>query len=164
MSGHARRVPEASVHRAVWRSPGSFRRSLPCHAITVILFKVAVCAANAFNLNRFRSRSLSRRPCSLASRSFVHSFAEVHVARRSAWTFHHHEIFECAHLKFTVSGRSKQTSRYTHAWAMQSHLSTKPMLCMHIYPKSTIHYWVGPCNNLAAVMLLRMTNFTEIPT
>ena len=33
------------------------------------------------------------------------------------------EIFECAHLKFMVSGRSKQASiaRYTHTCAMQSH-------------------------------------------
>ena len=32
------------------------------------------------------------------------------------------EIFECAHLKFTVSGRSKQASKqaYTHTCAMQS--------------------------------------------
>ena len=29
------------------------------------------------------------------------------------------EIFECAHLKFTVSGLSKH--KYTHACAMQSH-------------------------------------------
>ena len=32
---------------------------------------------------------------------------------KSAWTFHHCEIFEYAHLKFTVSGRSKPTSIHT---------------------------------------------------
>ena len=27
--------------------------------------------------------------------------------------------------------------------------TTKPInVCMHIYPKSTIHCWVGPCNDL----------------
>ena len=30
----------------------------------------------------------------------------------SASTLHHREIFECARLKFTVSGRSKQGSRF----------------------------------------------------
>ena len=40
-----------------------------------------------------------------------------------AWTFHHREIFECAHLKFTVSGRSKQTSVDTHMRVQWSHAS-----------------------------------------
>ena len=35
----------------------------------------------------------------------------------------HREIFECAHLKFTVSGRSKQASKHTHARAQCSHAS-----------------------------------------
>ena len=33
------------------------------------------------------------------------------------------EIFEYAHLKFTVSGRSKQASKHTHARAQCSHAS-----------------------------------------
>ena len=45
----------------------------------------------------------------------------------SAWTFHHREIFECAYLKFTVSGRSKQTNQQTsidtHTCAQCSHAS-----------------------------------------
>ena len=34
---------------------------------------------------------------------------------RNTWmlTFHHRDIFECAHLKFVVSGQSKQTSIHT---------------------------------------------------
>ena len=35
----------------------------------------------------------------------------------SAWTFHHHEIFECTHLKFTVKSSfqpNRCTSIYTH--------------------------------------------------
>ena len=45
-------------------------------------------------------------------------FAKVHIGV----TFNHHEMFECVHLEFMVSGQSKQTSiyRYTHACAMQS--------------------------------------------
>ena len=40
----------------------------------------------------------------------------------SAWTFNHREMFECAHLKFTGSGQSKQpTSIHTCACAMQPH-------------------------------------------
>ena len=34
------------------------------------------------------------------------------------WTVNPREIFECAHLKFTVSGRSKQT--YTRMCTMKS--------------------------------------------
>ena len=41
----------------------------------------------------------------------------------SAWTFNHHEIFECTYLKFTVSGRSKQTGIDTHTHAQCSHTS-----------------------------------------
>ena len=33
------------------------------------------------------------------------------------------EIFECTHLKFTVSGRSKQASKHTHTRAQCSHAS-----------------------------------------
>ena len=49
------------------------------------------------------------------------------VRYTSAWTFHHREIFECAQLKFTVSGRSKQTNKptnkHTHMRAQCSHAS-----------------------------------------
>ena len=41
----------------------------------------------------------------------------------SAWTFYHCEIFECADLKFAVSGQSKQTSIDTHTRAQCSHAS-----------------------------------------
>ena len=41
----------------------------------------------------------------------------------SAWTFNHHEIFECAYLKFTVSGQSKQTGINTHTHVQCSHTS-----------------------------------------
>ena len=54
---------------------------------------------------------------------FVHGFAEVHVWPMDVRTFHHREIFEWAHLKFTVSGRSKQTSTDTHTRAQCSHAS-----------------------------------------
>ena len=64
-------------------------------------------AANGFNLNRRCSRSLLCRPCSLAVALYAHShgLAEVHVG-----VIGYCEIykFECAHLKFMVSGRSKQ--------------------------------------------------------
>ena len=55
--------------------------------------------------------------------AFAQLFAEVHVV---AWTFHHREIFECACLKFKVSGRSKeksnkQASINTHTHAQCSH-------------------------------------------
>ena len=72
-------------------------------------------AANAFNLNRLHSRSLSRRPCSLGC---------LAVALTLVLTAENHrEIFECAHLKFTVSGRSKQTNKHTHTSAQCSHAS-----------------------------------------
>ena len=41
------------------------------------------------------------------------SVARCLLNYKSAWTFHHREIFEYAHLKFTVSGRSKPTSIHT---------------------------------------------------
>ena len=67
MSGHARHVPEASIHPAV-------RLSLAACLVmkrqtrTAIVEKVQVVvrAANAFSWNTLRSHSLSRRPCSLA--------------------------------------------------------------------------------------------------
>ena len=74
---HTRRVPEASVHPAVRLS-----QALPRDRQTrTIVPKVAVRAANAFNLNRPRSRSLSRRPCSLAVAFHArhNGLAEVHV-------------------------------------------------------------------------------------
>ena len=40
--------------------------------------------------------------------AFAQLFAEVHVGMDIQ--FHHREIFEFTHLKFTISGRSKQTS------------------------------------------------------
>ena len=74
---HTRRIPEASVHPAVRLS-----QALPRDRQTrTIVPKVAVRAANAFNLNRPRSRSLSRRPCSLAVAFHAshNGLAEVHV-------------------------------------------------------------------------------------
>ena len=53
--------------------------------------------------------------------AFAQLFAEVHVGVDIQ--FHHREIFEFAHLKFTVSGRSKQTSIDTHTHAQCSHAS-----------------------------------------
>ena len=71
-----------------------------------------MCAAKAFNLSRLHSRSPSRQTCSLAvalhARSDGLGLAEVHVG--VDMTCNHREIFECAHLKFTVSGRFKQTN------------------------------------------------------
>ena len=78
-----------------------------------------MCAANAFNLSRLRSHFPSRRTCSLAVALHACShglgLAEVHVGVDK--TCNHREIFErahpCAHLKFTVSGRSKPTNKHT---------------------------------------------------
>ena len=41
--------------------------------------------------------------------------------RSLPWTVNPCEIFECAHLKFRVGGRSKQASKHTHACAQWSH-------------------------------------------
>ena len=41
----------------------------------------------------------------------------------AAWTCHHRKIFDCAHLRFTVSGRCKQTNKHTHTHAQCSHAS-----------------------------------------
>ena len=38
-------------------------------------------------------------------------------------TFTHRKVFECTHLKFMVSGWSKQTNRHTHTCAQCSHTS-----------------------------------------
>ena len=49
---------------------------------------------------------------------------------------HLHEIFEHAHLKFTVSGRSKQASKqaskHTYTHAQCSHASVGLELCMYV--------------------------------
>lgn len=42
-----------------------------------------------------------------SSSSPSHLFSQKYTL---TWTFNHHEMFECAHLKFTVSGLSKQTN------------------------------------------------------
>ena len=72
-------------------------------------------AAKAFNLSRLRSHSPSHRTCSLAvalhTRSHGLGLAEVHVG--VDMTSNYHEIFKRTHLKFTVSGRSKQTNKRT---------------------------------------------------
>ena len=83
-----------------------------------------LCAANTFNLSGLCSHSPLQRTCSLAIALHTCShglgLAEVHVGVDI--TCNHREIFECVHLKFTVSGWSKQTykHRYTHTSAMQS--------------------------------------------
>ena len=41
----------------------------------------------------------------------------------SVWIFHQSEIFECPHLKFSVSGWSKQTNIDIHMRAQCSHTS-----------------------------------------
>ena len=75
-------------------------------------------------LSGLRSHSPSRRTCILAValRACSHGLglAEVHIAMHM--TCNHHEIFECAHLIFTVSGWCKQTysHNYIHTSAMQS--------------------------------------------
>ena len=51
------------------------------------------------------------------------SVARCLLKYTSAWTFHHREIFKYAHLKFTVSGRSKPTNKHTHTCAQCSHAS-----------------------------------------
>ena len=58
--------------------------------------EVAVHAASTFNLSHLRSHYIACNP---------------------------REIFECTHLKFTVSGQSKQASKqtYTRMCAMKSH-------------------------------------------
>ena len=60
----------------------------------------------------------------------------------SAWTFHHREIFECAHLKFTVSGWSKQTNkhRYTRNAVTLVWGSLRLAPIIQVYP-STKLYW-----------------------
>ena len=82
-----------------------------------------MCAANTFNLTHLRSRSPSCRTCSLAvalhNRSHGLGLAEVHVGMDM--TCNHREIFECAHLKFTVSGRSIDT----HTLPQCSHASVR---------------------------------------
>ena len=47
--------------------------------------------------------------------AYFHGFCSVVCwsTRTSVWTFHQHETFECSHLKFMVSGWSKQTSIHT---------------------------------------------------
>ena len=112
MSGHARRIPEASVHPAVWRSPGSlvvWGLSRDRQTRTIVQ-EVAVHSANAFNLSRLRSRSLSRRPSSLAVALHARSYglAEVHVGLDipSLWN-----IWMCS---FKLYGKwSVQTSIHT---------------------------------------------------
>ena len=54
----------------------------------------------------------------------------------------HHEIFKCANVKFTVSGRSQQTYKHTHECAQCSHTSVG---LAQAYPNYTIYksmYWL----------------------
>ena len=75
--------------------------SPPYKPVTVRLIasinqEVAMRAANAFNLSRLRSRSVSRRRWSLTVTVHTHShgLAEVYTVVDNP-----HEIFECAHLQ-----------------------------------------------------------------
>ena len=78
--------------------------------------------ANTFNLNHLHSHSLSCQPHSLAVALHAHSHGLAEYM--SAWTFNHQEIFECAHLKFTVSGQSKHSpNKHAHMHVQCSHTS-----------------------------------------
>ena len=101
------------------------------------LIKLAVHAANAFNLNHLHSRSFSNRPCSLAVALTLVLVAEVHVSVMSTWTFNYCEIFECSHL----SGRSKQTSIHMHAQC--SHTSVRLTQVYPNYILVTSNSWVA---------------------
>ena len=77
MIGHARSVPEASVHPCC----PTVAHCLPCHAIVrLVPLQVAMRTANAFNLNSLCFQSVSRQPCSLAValHARFYSLAEVH--------------------------------------------------------------------------------------
>ena len=101
ISGRARSVPEASVtllsdcHSQPVLSRDRQTRTMvqkvSCHAY-----------CQCIHLNSLRFYSVSRQPCSLA----VALHARYHGL--SALKFIHSEIFECADLKFTVSGRFKR--------------------------------------------------------
>ena len=93
---------------------------LPTHS-TWIVFALVLFHANSGS-SSFDARS--------------HSLAEVHVG--VAWTFNYHEILECAHLKFTVSGQSKQTNKhYTHlcnaVTLVWDSLRLTPMMCQSVF-------------------------------
>ena len=93
-------------------------------------------AANAFNISRLRSRSPSHRTYSLAvARSHGLGLAEVYDGRRGR------EIFECAHLKLTVSGRSKQASK--HTLPQCSHASVGlAQACPKYLPRARMREWL----------------------
>ena len=109
MSNHARRLPEANL-RVANLQPALSRDRKTC----TIVQKIAVHVA--YIQHRLHSRSLSYQPSCLAVTLHTHShgLAQVHAGIDIS----HREIFECVHLKFTVSGWSKQA--YTHGCAMQS--------------------------------------------
>ena len=116
MSIHDRRLPEANlatVHSATSLTACLVMCDRQTHSIDL---KVAIHAANTFNLNCLRicPRSLSRQCCRLAVA--LHSCSHSFSWSTLAWKVNHREIFECTHLKFTVSGQFKHTNQlaYTH--------------------------------------------------
>ena len=64
----------------------------------------------------------SRRRCTLAVALHRRNSGLGTKTTRRSWTFSLHEIFKCAHLKFTVYGR-KQTDIHTHNFCKCSHAS-----------------------------------------
>ena len=89
--------PGSLVACLVTRSSDSHHSSQSCRA-----------CCQAFSLNRLLSLSFMA-----TLQSGFCSVARWLLNYKSAWTFHHREIFEYTHLKFTVSGRSKPTNIHT---------------------------------------------------
>ena len=103
MSGHARRVPEASVHPAVRLLQPALSRKhqtaivekVNCHACCQCIQLEQSSLSLSFTLTLQSGSRLS---------SPSRSFSQLHVSE--PWTIIVKYLFECADLKFMVSGRS----------------------------------------------------------
>ena len=128
----------------------------------LILYQKAIAlrATNAFKI----SLSLSFTPTLQSGSSPSFSFSIISRARLSRWVrptrLRSHglfiaevhigvdiQMFECTHLKFTVSGRSKQTNKHTHACAQRNHASVgfaqafpqSSLPCLHTFCMPFLH-------------------------
>ena len=109
----------------------SVTRSLPCHAAVrlvpyIDLSRSCHAAVNAFSLSCLRSQSPYKADDTVwrysltiqSDNSPSHGWAEVHVTVDT-------EIFECANLKFTASGQSKQANKQA---SIHTHMRNAVML------------------------------------
>ena len=82
----------------------------------------------------------------------------------SLWTFNLHEIFECAHIKLTVSGQSKQASKQANkpkaseqASMQTSQKQANKQACKQARKQANKQASIHTCLMILAISLIHIT-------